>query len=211
MRINKKLLVALLALAASSTQAAEKNFNVKYRFAIMEDGGLIHEIRRQNYGFRVEIVNDAEGVKSEGSKNGYPFVTASKGERYSVRLTNPLPVRVAVNLTVDGLNSITGKPSGIADGEKWMIDPYSSITIPGWQVNGGKPVVSFSRINPNPTRSGGGTSWRRTWRPTAGSSARPFSGTRGNSTSITMITPSTVIPKTPCLIPPRPVPKPRSG
>ncbi len=148
MRINKKLLVALLALAASSTQAAEKNFNVKYRFAIMEDGGLIHEIRRQNYGFRVEIVNDAEGVKSEGSKNGYPFVTASKGERYSVRLTNPLPVRVAVNLTVDGLNSITGKPSGIADGEKWMIDPYSSITIPGWQVNGGEARRFFFTDKP---------------------------------------------------------------
>jgi len=53
-----------------------------------------------------------------------------------VRLYNPLPVRVAVNLTVDGLNSITGKPSGISDGEKWIIDPYSSATIPGWQVSG---------------------------------------------------------------------------
>jgi hypothetical protein len=87
-------------------------------------------------------------VKVEASKNGRPYVTAQKGENYSVRLYNPLPVRVAVNLTVDGLNSITGKPSGIADGEKWMIDPYSTVTIPGWQVNGGESRRFFFTNKP---------------------------------------------------------------
>lgn len=148
MRFNQKLLVALLALAASTAHATEKNYNVKYRLAIMQDGALIHENRYQNYGFRVEIVNDTEGTKPETSKNGYPFVTASKGERYSVRIYNPLPVQVAVNLTVDGLNSITGKPSGISDGSKWMIDPYSSITIPGWQVSGGEARRFFFTNKP---------------------------------------------------------------
>jgi len=137
MRFKKEFLVLALALAATSVQAANKDFNVKYLLAIQQDGQLLHEARHQNYGFRVEIVDDSQGIKSEASKNGRPYVTAYKGERYSVRLYNPLPVRVAVNLTVDGLNSITGKPSGIADGEKWMIDPYSSVTIPGWQVSGG--------------------------------------------------------------------------
>ncbi len=136
MRFNKMLLIALLALGASNTQAATKQQDVKYRLAIMEDEGLVHETRRQPYSFRVEIVSDNEGVKPETYRNGRPFITASRGENYSVRLYNPLPVRVAVNLTVDGLNSITGKPSGISDGQKWMIDPYSSVTIPGWQVSG---------------------------------------------------------------------------
>lgn len=139
MRFNRKWLVLILALAAASAaQAAQKNFNVKYRLAIMQDGNLIHETRHQNYGFRVEVVDDSQGVKPETWRSGYPFVAAAKGERYSVRIYNPLPVQVAVNLTVDGLNSISGKPSGIVDGAKWMIDPYSSITIPGWQVNGGE-------------------------------------------------------------------------
>jgi hypothetical protein len=137
MRLNKMFLVGLLVLGASNAQSAVKDHDVKYRLAINEDGRLVHETRRQSYGFRVEIVSDNEGVKTEAFKNGRPFVTASKGENYSVRLYNPLPVRVAVNLTVDGLNSITGKPSGITDGSKWMIDPYSSVTIPGWQVSGG--------------------------------------------------------------------------
>ena len=136
MKVSKWMLVGLVVLAASNTQAAQKEKSVKYRLAIQEDGRLIHETRRQSFGFRVEIVSDTEGIKPESVKNGRPFVAASKGERYSVRLYNPLPVRVAVNLTVDGLNSITGKPSGISDGQKWVIDPYSSVTIPGWQVSG---------------------------------------------------------------------------
>ncbi|OVE77209.1 hypothetical protein BVX98_03295, partial [bacterium F11] len=76
------------------------------------------------------------GFKLEQKRNGHSFVTAEKGERYAIRLHNPLPVRVAVNLTVDGINTITGKPSGISDGSKWMINPHSYITIRGWQVDG---------------------------------------------------------------------------
>src|SRR5581483_8830589 len=99
MRFKKEFLVLALALAATTVQAANKDFNVKYLLAIQQDGRLFHEARHQNYGFRVEIVDDSQGIKSEASKNGRPYVTAYKGERYSVRLYNPLPVRVAVNLT----------------------------------------------------------------------------------------------------------------
>ncbi len=148
MRLNNRLLVVLLALAATNAQAALKDHTVKYRLAIMEDDRLIHEMRHQNYNFRMEIVDDTEGVMPERDKNGRPFVAATKGERYSVRLYNPLPVRVAVNLTVDGLNSISGQPSGISDGQKWMIDPYGSITIPGWQVSGGEARRFFLTEKP---------------------------------------------------------------
>lgn len=147
MRFQKALLVSIMALAAGA-QAAEKGFEVKFRQAIMQDGQLLHESHRQNCGFRVEIVSDSQGVKNEGNKNGRPYITACKGENYSVRIYNPLPVRVAVNLTVDGLNSISGKPCGISDGEKWMIDPYSTVTIPGWQVNGGEARRFFFTDKP---------------------------------------------------------------
>lgn len=148
MRLNQMLLALSLALAATTAQATVKNYDVKYRLAILQDGTLIHDSRRQNYGFRVEILSDSEGVKPESVKNGRPFITASQGENYSVRIYNPLPVRVAVNLSVDGVNSITGKPSGIADGEKWMIDPYSSVTIPGWQVSNGEARRFFFTDKP---------------------------------------------------------------
>jgi len=148
MRINKTFAVALLALAVTGAQAATKDFNVHYRQAIQEDDRFFHRDRHQNYGFRVEIISDEAGVKSESSRDGLPFVNAAQGERYSVRIYNPLPVRVAVDLTVDGLNSITGKPSGIADGQKWMIDPHSCVTIPGWQVSGGEARRFFFTDKP---------------------------------------------------------------
>ncbi len=148
MHIKKLLLIGLAALATSNTQAANQNFNVKYNLAIMEDGQLRHKPQRQFFGFRVEILNDDEGVKPETYINGRPSITASKGERYSVRLYNPLPVRVAVNLTVDGLNSISGQPSGITDGNKWLIEPYGSIIIPGWQVTGGESRRFFFTEKP---------------------------------------------------------------
>lgn len=138
MRLRSIALLGLVVLTTLPIQAAVKDHRVKYLQSIYQDGVLSQQARHDAFGFRVEIVSDNEGVKSESTRNGRPFVAASAEERYSVRLYNPLPVRVAVNLTVDGLNSISGKPSGISDGKKWVIDPYSSVTIPGWQVSGGE-------------------------------------------------------------------------
>jgi len=148
MRLNKVLWMGLMGLVAVNAQAAVKDFDVKYSQAVREDDRYFHENHRQPYGFRMEVVSDSDGIKPEGSRHGRPFVTAEKGERYSVRLYNPLPVRVAVNLTVDGLNSISGKPSGISDGQKWMIEPYGTVTIPGWQVNGGESRRFFFTNKP---------------------------------------------------------------
>ncbi len=136
MRLKSGILAGMMILAAAQAQAAVKDYDVNCRLAVIQDGQLIHESRRQAYGFGVAILSDDEGVKEEINRNGKPFVAAAEGENYSIRLTNPLPVEVAVNLTVDGLNSISGKPSGISDGEKWILEPNSSVTIPGWQVSG---------------------------------------------------------------------------
>ncbi|HVZ79192.1 MAG TPA: hypothetical protein VHE12_00170 [bacterium] len=148
MRLKALFAAGVVLLTALQAQAAVKNFRVKYLQSIWEDGNLTRNTQHSPFGFRVEIVSDDEGVKSESSRDGRPFVAAEKGERYSVRLYNPLPVRVAVNLTVDGLNSISGKPSGVSDGQKWIIDPYGTITIPGWQVSGGEARRFFFTDKP---------------------------------------------------------------
>ena len=83
----------------------------------------------------MDIIADNEGIKQEHQKYGHPFVQAIPEQRYSVRIYNPMPVRVAVNLMIDGLNSISGNPSSPESGTKWLIEPYSSILIKGWQVN----------------------------------------------------------------------------
>ncbi|MCB4756335.1 MAG: hypothetical protein LHV69_04875 [Elusimicrobia bacterium] len=141
MKINLTTWAILLGwplLASMPLKAALKTFPIENRLTLIRDGHTSYEHRTQAYAFWAEVLSDEGGVKGEEQKNGRPFITARKGERYALRLHNPLPVRVAVNLTVDGLNTITGKPSGIADGDKWILEPYSYITLRGWQVNGGE-------------------------------------------------------------------------
>ena len=48
---------------------------------------------------------------------------------------NPLPVRVAVALSVDGLNTIDARRSSSWDSSKWLIEPYQTIRINGWQTS----------------------------------------------------------------------------
>lgn len=66
---------------------------------------------------------------------GIWYIEALKGREYEIRLRNPFPVRVAVALSVDGLNTIDARHTSAAEGRKWVIEPYSSITISGWQTS----------------------------------------------------------------------------
>lgn len=66
---------------------------------------------------------------------GKRYVEAREGAEYVVRIYNPLPVRVAVALSVDGLNTIDARRTSGWDASKWVILPYQSITIKGWQMS----------------------------------------------------------------------------
>jgi hypothetical protein len=83
----------------------------------------------------MEVISDQWGKKPERIRHGKSNITVSPGERYAVVLYNPLPVRVAVNLTIDGLNSISGNPGSPNEGRKWIIEPHSQVKISGWQVS----------------------------------------------------------------------------
>ncbi len=67
--------------------------------------------------------------------DGRWYVEARKGREYAVRLRNPYPVPVAVALSVDGLNSIDARESTAADARKWVLGPYETVTISGWQTS----------------------------------------------------------------------------
>jgi len=63
------------------------------------------------------------------------YIEARKGREYAIRLRNPYPVRVAVALSVDGLNTIDARETDAASARKWVIDPYETIVISGWQTS----------------------------------------------------------------------------
>lgn len=129
-------LILIGGLGVGTAWTATKDFTFSCRTKIIRDGHAVYEVRPYTYTFRVEVISDDAGTKGESWKDGKPFVTAVPEERYSIRLHNPMPVRIGVNLTVDGLSSITGGPVSPSKGKKWIIQPNSYVTIRGWQVSG---------------------------------------------------------------------------
>lgn len=97
------------------------------------------------------IVNGAP--QQRYAYNGRWYVEALKGREYAIRIRNPYGVRVAVALSVDGLNTIDARHSTAADARKWVIDPYQTITIGGWQTAIRWPGASNSRPRNDPTHS----------------------------------------------------------
>jgi hypothetical protein len=63
------------------------------------------------------------------------YVEALKGREYAIRLRNPYPVRVAVALSVDGLNTIDARETSAKGARKWVLAPYETVTISGWQTS----------------------------------------------------------------------------
>jgi hypothetical protein len=69
------------------------------------------------------------------ASDGRWYVEAHKGREYAIRLRNPYAVRVAVALSVDGLNTIDARETSAADARKWVLGPYETVTISGWQTS----------------------------------------------------------------------------
>jgi hypothetical protein len=63
------------------------------------------------------------------------YIEAIKGREYGIQLRNPYGVRVAVALSVDGLNTIDARETTAAGARKWVLEPYQTVTISGWQTS----------------------------------------------------------------------------
>jgi hypothetical protein len=87
--------------------------------------------------------------KGEGSvyvseKDSY-IVTAVKGMEYSIKMfslgvnhtgTN-IPRRMAVHLSVDGVNTLGEAVTLPTQGKRWLLDSKGVLEIPGWQLDDG--------------------------------------------------------------------------
>lgn len=72
---------------------------------------------------------------TEYHARGKTYVEAIRGAEYELEIRNPLPDRVAVALAVDGLNSIDARHTSAWNSSKWVIEPYGTIKIGGWQMS----------------------------------------------------------------------------
>ena len=84
--------------------------------------------------FEVDVLVDGRPL-TEYYARGRTYIEALKGAEYEVRLRNPSGDRVAVALSVDGLNSIDARHTSAWNASKWVIEPYQTITISGWQMS----------------------------------------------------------------------------
>jgi hypothetical protein len=85
-------------------------------------------------GFSVEVLLDGRPVP-EYAGRGRRYVEALENAEYEVRIHNPYGYRVAVALSVDGLNTIDARHTTAWDAHKWVIDPYGTIYVRGWQMS----------------------------------------------------------------------------
>jgi hypothetical protein len=85
-------------------------------------------------GYDVDVLIDGYPVQKYYAR-GRTYIEARRNEEYDVTLRNPLGVRVAVALSVDGLNTIDARRTSAKDAAKWVIEPYGQITVRGWQMS----------------------------------------------------------------------------
>lgn len=86
-------------------------------------------------GFSVDVLVDGRPL-TEYAARGRHYIEALENAEYEVRVHNPTGSRVAVALAVDGLNSIDARHTSAWDAHKWVIEPYGTIHVRGWQMSG---------------------------------------------------------------------------
>src|SRR5687767_14178333 len=81
------------------------------------------EYRRPAYaGFQVNVLVNGRSLP-EYHARGRTYIEALEGAEYELQVRNPFPERVAVALSVDGLNSIDARHTSAWNASKWVIQP----------------------------------------------------------------------------------------
>jgi len=84
--------------------------------------------------FDLEVVVNGRAL-TEYYARGRTYIEALQGAEYELRVRNNSGDRVAVALSVDGLNTIDARHTSAWNASKWVIEPYQTITISGWQMS----------------------------------------------------------------------------
>jgi hypothetical protein len=83
--------------------------------------------------FGMEVLVDGQPLPEHAAR-GTTYIEALKGKEFAIRLTNRTAARIAIALSVDGLNTIDAKRTTATAARKWVLDPWQTVTIAGWQT-----------------------------------------------------------------------------
>ena len=84
--------------------------------------------------FDLEVVVNGLPL-TEYYARGRTYIEALQGAEYELRVRNNSADRVAVALSVDGLNTIDARHTSAWNASKGVLEPYQTITISGWQMS----------------------------------------------------------------------------
>lgn len=111
-RLFKLSLLSLLLLLPAWSEPAEAHHRTPYSMEILVDGRPLHQYWTK----------------------GKTYIEALEGREYSIRLRNRTGERIAVALSVDGLNTIDAKTTSSRKAAKWILGPWQTVTLDGWQT-----------------------------------------------------------------------------
>jgi hypothetical protein len=127
------LVVALLLLMAYTVGSGSRRATAASG-EINSEPGTFEEPPATDNGFSVEVL--IEGTPTaEYAGRGRRYIEALENAEYELRIHNPTSSRVAVALSVDGLNTIDARHTSAWDAHKWVIEPYGTSQVRGWQMS----------------------------------------------------------------------------
>jgi hypothetical protein len=132
--VKRRLVLLACGVLALIAVSAFMYSNPRTEAAVSETVVSVPEPLDFDRGFEVQILVDGRPLE-EYAARGKSYVEAIAGAEYEVRIRNPLPYRVAVALSVDGLNTIDARRSSAWNASKWVIEAYGTISISGWQMS----------------------------------------------------------------------------
>jgi hypothetical protein len=87
-------------------------------------------------GLGVEVEGSTAPLYAAVDGSGRYYLEARQGARYTLHLSNRTGERVAVLMTVDGLNVISGERQAVDQrGRMYVLDPWESADIQGWRAS----------------------------------------------------------------------------
>ena len=130
-----RTLLGVLAFVVATALGAGTFFLLQEADAsVVQDSRGERVTRIPSPGFELDVLVNGRPLE-EVYARGRTYVEAIRGAEYELRVRNHSGERVAVALSVDGLNTIDARHTSAWNASKWVIEPYQTITISGWQMS----------------------------------------------------------------------------
>ncbi len=84
--------------------------------------------------YTLELVGEDGSVLPTFRRGGRFYVLGDRGDRYSIRVTNPTAQRIEAVVSVDGLDVVDGDPASLSK-RGYVIMPFGTLEVDGFRVS----------------------------------------------------------------------------